>query len=316
MNQFIQSTSNILGDQVVGRWLFMGLLASSIFTIVFSFYFLYFGVYNPVRNRLRFITGDKKSHSFFRKSSRVLGSYVVNKEMGGDLSYDQQRLLHAGYHSKNSLVQYHGIKILLTIGLPFIMYTLTLFFSNLSFISVLLLICSGFLLGFIGPSFYLDKMVEKRKKTIKNSFAGVIDDLIVCTEAGLGMDAGLLRVAKNTQLICEEMAYELNLVSAEMTTGVTREQALKNLVTRTGVEEIRGLTSALAQSMRFGSSISNTLRIFAEELRDKRMQNAEEEAAKLGVKMMLPLAFCFFPGIFIVILGPALLSVYATFVKL
>ncbi len=140
----------------------------------------------------------------------------------------------------------------------------------------------------------------------------MVDQLIVCTEAGLGLDAGLQRVAKDTFLSNAIMGYELDQVNAELRAGVAREQALKNLVTRTGVEEIRGLVSALSQSMRFGTSIGNTLRVFAEDLRDKRMQRAEEEAAKLAVKMLIPLAFCFFPGIFIVILGPAVISIYTS----
>ena len=109
------------------------------------------------------------------------------------------------------------------------------------------------------------------------------------------------------------MGYELGLVNAELRAGVAREQALKNLVSRTGVEEIRNFASALSQSIRFGTSIGSTLRNFADELRDKRMQGAEEEAAKLAVKMLFPLAFCFFPGIFIVLLGPAVISIYAAF---
>jgi len=167
--------------------------------------------------------------------------------------------------------------------------------------------------GFIGPSFILDKKVDERKRVIRNSFPDAVDQLIVCTEAGLGLDAGLQRVARDTALSNETMGYELGLVNAELRGGVDREKALKHLVTRTGVEEIRGLVSALSQSMRFGTSIGDTLRVYAEDLRDKRMQNAEEEAAKLAVKMLFPLAFCFFPGIFIVILGPAVISIQKAF---
>jgi tight adherence protein C len=181
--------------------------------------------------------------------------------------------------------------------------------------NLFILIIAGIMAGLIGPSFYLDSKLETRQRIIRNSFPDIVDQLVVCTEAGLGLDAGLQRVSKDAALSNEIMAYEMSLVNAELRAGVSREQALKNLVTRTGVEEIRGLASALSQSMRFGTSIGNTLRVFAEDLRDKRMQRAEEEAAKLAVKMLFPLAFCFFPGIFIVILGPASISIYEAFAR-
>jgi len=314
MDKIIQFVIGISGDPMIGRWLVIGLFACSVFAVVVALYFLIFGIYNPVRKRLHSISDDQPQSRFFRQATEELGSYfVIRGRVDDKLSYDRERLIQAGYHSKNSLPHYFGIKILLTIGLPVLIFVIcSVFFPKLASNSLLLFVVSGFLLGFIGPSFYLDSKVTERKRILKNAFPDVIDQLIVCTEAGLGLDAGLQRVARDTLLSNEIMGYELGLVNAELRAGVVREQALKNLVTRTGVEEIRGLTSALAQSMRFGTSIGNTLRIFAEDLRDKRMQNAEEEAAKLAVKMLFPLAFCFFPGIFIVILGPAVISIYAT----
>ncbi|MGZ8162565.1 MAG: type II secretion system F family protein [Methylobacter sp.] len=313
MDQFIQFIIGVSGDPIIGRWLVIILFSASAFALVVAIYFLTVGLYNPVRKRFHSISGTDSEARFFRNTTAQLGNYFVVRDRVGDkLNYDRQRLLQAGYHSKNSLSRYFGIKILLTIGLPVLAFIICLvFFPKLSSTSLLLIISAGLMLGFIGPSFYLDNRVTERKRIIRNGFPDVVDQLIVCTEAGLGLDAGLQRVAKDTALSNQIMGYELGLVNAELRAGVAREQALKNLVTRTGLEEIRGLTSALAQSMRFGTSIGNTLRVFADDLRDKRMQNAEEEAAKLAVKMLFPLACCFFPGIFIVILGPAVISIYA-----
>jgi tight adherence protein C len=314
MDRIIQFIIGLSGDPSFGQWLVIGLFGGATFALAIALYFLVFGMYNPLRTRLYNLTGDNKPQStFFRSATENLGGYFVIRERAGEkLHYDRERLLHAGYQDKNSLSHYYGIKILLTIGLPVIIFLVcTAFFPKLSSDTLLLFVCSGLLLGFIGPSFYLDSKVDARKRVIRNAFPDAVDQLIVCTEAGLGLDAGLQRVAKDTVLSNEIMGYELGLVNAELRAGVAREQALKNLVTRTGVEEIRGLVSALSQSMRFGTSIGNTLRAFAEDLRDKRMQRAEEEAAKLAVKMLFPLAFCFFPGIFIVILGPAVISIYA-----
>jgi tight adherence protein C len=314
MDQIIQFIISVSGDPNMGRWLAVGLFGLAGFALVVALYFLIFGVYDPVKKRLQAVTGGKEENDgpFFRNATTHLGSYFVIRDRAGDkISYDRQRLIYAGYHHKNSLAQYYGIKILLTLFLPLLMFLImSNLFPKLPGNMLILSAVAGLLLGFIGPSFALDKKVEKRQRTIRNSFPDAVDQLIVCTEAGLGLDAGLQRVAKDAGLSNEILGYELGLVNAELRAGVAREQALKNLVNRTGVEEIRGLVAALTQSMRFGTSIGQTMRVYAEELRDKRMQKAEEEAAKLAVKMLFPLAFCFFPGIFIVILGPAIINIY------
>jgi tight adherence protein C len=315
MDQLFQFIISISGNEITGRWIAIGLFGGATFALVVALYFLIFGLYNPVRTRLYAITGSNKQDNFFRNATEHLGQYFVIRERAGEkLSYDRERLLQAGYHDKNSLARYYGIKIVLMLGLPLlIFFGSTIFLPTISSNNLLILTIAGVMAGLIGPSFYLDSKLETRQRTIRNSFPDIVDQLVVCTEAGLGLDAGLQRVSKDAALSNEIMAYEMGLVNAELRAGVSREQALKNLVTRTGVEEIRGLASALSQSMRFGTSIGNTLRVFAEDLRDKRMQRAEEEAAKLAVKMLFPLAFCFFPGIFIVILGPASISIYQAF---
>jgi tight adherence protein C len=315
MDQLLQFIISFSGNEITGRWIAIGLFGGATFALVIALYFLIFGLYNPVRTRLYSITGANKQNYFFRNATEHLGQYFVIRERAGEkLSYDRERLLQAGYHDKNSLARYYGIKIILMLGLPLlIFFGCTIFLPTISSNNLLILTVAGVMTGLIGPSFYLDSKLETRQRTIRNSFPDIVDQLVVCTEAGLGLDAGLQRVSKDAALSNEIMAYEMGLVNAELRAGVSREQALKNLVTRTGVEEIRGLASALSQSMRFGTSIGNTLRVFAEDLRDKRMQRAEEEAAKLAVKMLFPLAFCFFPGIFIVILGPASISIYQAF---
>jgi tight adherence protein C len=138
-----------------------------------------------------------------------------------------------------------------------------------------------------------------------------IDLLVVCTEAGLGLNAALLRVALAMVDIHPALAEELLLVTSEIRAGVDRSQALTNLSLRTGLDDIKGLVAVLGQSMRFGTSIAQTLRIYSEEFRDKRMQKADLEAAKLATKMIFPLTFCFLPGFFIVALGPTIVNVAA-----
>ncbi len=316
MDYIIQFFLNISSDETTGRWLVIILFALAAFSIAIAVAFLVFGIYNPIWKRLHIVTDtEQKNGHFFRSSAEAIGNYfVIRDRPGEELSYTRKRLLYAGMHTKNSLAHYYGIKILLVLFMSVGSFLLcSTFFPDITKNTLLIVVSAATAFGYIAPSFYLDKRVQARQRVIRNAFPDAVDQLIVCTEAGLGLEMGLQRIARDTELSNAEMGHELGLVNAELRAGVDRERALKNLVERTGVEEIRGLVAAISQSLRFGTSIAATLRVYAEELRDKRMQRAEEEAAKLAVKMLFPLAFCFFPGIFIVILGPAVISIYQNF---
>jgi tight adherence protein C len=135
-------------------------------------------------------------------------------------------------------------------------------------------------------------------------------------EAGLGLAPALQRVADEVSVSHPELGAELGLVNAEMRAGVERTQALRNLAERTGLSDIRGLVTLMVQTLRFGTGIADALRVYSEEFRDKRMQAAEEQAAKIGTKMIFPLAFCIFPSFFLVAIGPAVLAVIDVFANL
>jgi tight adherence protein C len=168
-------------------------------------------------------------------------------------------------------------------------------------------------IGMIGPSYVLDRKIARRKRHLTNGFPDALDLLVVCTEAGLGLNAALQRVARELAASHPVLAEELVLVNAEIRAGVERVEALRNLAKRTGLEDIKGLVALLSQSLRFGTSIAETLRIYSEEFRDKRVQRAEEAAAKVGTKMIFPLVTCMFPGFFVVAVGPAVLKALAAF---
>lgn len=133
------------------------------------------------------------------------------------------------------------------------------------------------------------------------------------SQAGLGLNAALLRVARDLDYAHPELSAELAVVNAEIRAGIDRSRALRDLVERTGLEDLKALVLVLVQSLRFGTSISMSLRVYSEEFRDKRLQAAEEHAAKLSTKMIFPLIFCFLPGFFIVAVGPAFLRFVALF---
>jgi tight adherence protein C len=137
-----------------------------------------------------------------------------------------------------------------------------------------------------------------------------IDLMMVCIEAGLGLDAAIARVAQEMRLKSDLLADELHLVGLELRAGSTRERALRNLALRTGVEEVDGLVTMLVQADRFGTSIADSLRVHADMLRTRRRQRAEEAAAKIAVKLLFPLIFCIFPSLMLVLLGPAFIAIY------
>ena len=164
-------------------------------------------------------------------------------------------------------------------------------------------------IGLLAPSIFLDKAAARRQRRLRNGLPDALDLLVVCTEAGLGLRAAIQRVAQELAVSHPDLALEFEIVNAEARAGVEREQALKNLADRTGLEDVRGLVAMLSQSMRFGASIADALRIYADEFRDKRMQLAEEMAAKIGTKMIFPLVLCLFPAFFVIAVGPAVLGV-------
>jgi len=147
---------------------------------------------------------------------------------------------------------------------------------------------------------------KSRQRRLQRAVPDALDLLVVCVEAGLGLNQALLRVAQETDRLSPALSDELMLVSLEIRAGTPREEALRNLAERTGLPDVHALTSMLIQTDRFGTSIAQALRVHADSLRDKRRQLAEEAAAKTSVKMLFPLVFFVFPAIFIVLLGPAI----------
>ena len=221
--------------------------------------------------------------------------------------FNLERLRHAGFKSFDALGRYYSIRGLLMVLLPSLVVLVSILvptFSGRLFFACLLF---AFLTGMIGPSYYLDRRVESRHRALRNAIPDTLDMLVVCTEAGLSLNAALQRVAREIAGIHPEIATELATVEAEMRAGVDRDQALRGLIDRTGLIDLKDLVGLLVQSLRFGTSIAMTLRNYAEDFRDQRMQQAEEAAAKLSTKMIFPLIFCFMPSFFIVAVGPAIL---------
>lgn len=220
-----------------------------------------------------------------------------------DLSHTQRLMARAGYRRPEAVMAMRGMKVLLPIGLLGLVYFTRFYKSNPLFI----LPCAV-LLGYLLPDFWLTWRVRKRQHVIRLSMPDALDLLVVCVEAGLGLDQSMMRVAQELRIAHPELCEELDLVSAEIRVGRTRIEALRELALRTGVDDIKALVAMLIQTDRFGTSVAQSLRVHSDDLRMKRRQRAEEMAAKTTVKMVPPLVFFIFPALFVVILGPAVIA--------
>lgn len=243
---------------------------------------------------------------------RPLSQYLVPQQEK-ERSKVVRMLAHAGFRSPNALPLFFAAKAILAIALPLTVLLVSPMFPRVS--SNLLLMSAGIFggLGYLMPGIWLDHRVQGRQRQLREGFPDAMDLLVVCVEAGLGLAPALQRVADDLMISYPELGGELGLVNAEMRAGVERTQALKNLADRTGLEDIRGLVALLVQTMRFGTGVAEALRVYSEEFRDKRMQAAEEIAAKMGTKMIFPLILCFFPSFFLIAIGPAAIAMMATF---
>jgi tight adherence protein C len=171
-------------------------------------------------------------------------------------------------------------------------------------------------IGYYLPNAILAHVIERRQRTILESFPDALDLLTVCVEAGLGLDAALLRVATEMESTSPVLSEELHLVNLELRAGSSKEKALRNLSLRTGVEDVDTLVAMLIQAERFGTSVADSLRVHSDSLRTKRRLRAEEAAAKIPIKLLFPLIFCIFPSMMLVLLGPAFIRMLRVFFPL
>lgn len=222
-----------------------------------------------------------------------------------DMPAVRQLLLHAGYHGPNAPAIYWGTRVSLVLLLGFLgLVLLPLHGGMLRSLAIILWLVG---LGWVGPVFFLRQRARSRQRDIERALPDVFDLLVVCVEAGLGLNQAMVRVAEEIDTLSPITSQQLTLVNLEIRAGTPREEALRHLADRTGVAEVSSLVTMLIQTDRFGTSIAQALRVHADTLRTKRRQRAEETGAKTTVKLVFPLVFFVFPAMFVVILGPAVL---------
>lgn len=226
----------------------------------------------------------------------------------GEVSSTRKKLMRAGYRNKSAITIFYGIKVAVIILAPLLLFLASRFrgmaTENLIFS---LFACVG--AGYIIPDFILSTRVKARQERIQLSLPDALDLMVVCVEAGLGLDQAILKTSEELRVTHPDICDELNLVNLELRAGKPRKEALKNLADRTGVDDINGLVSMLIQTDRFGTSIAQSLRVHSDSLRTKRRQRAEERAHKVSVKLVFPLVFLIFPAMFVIILGPGIIKI-------
>ena len=316
MSASLDTLRSYLGSEPTFAIAFIVLIGAAAFAFTLGVSAVGLTMASPVRRRLtRLGQTEPQAVSLAATLAEALRPYTrfILPKKDKELSRVKQKMVHAGYRSANALPLFFAVKALLMIGLPFVVLLLSPMFPRVS--SQMLLLAAVGLggLGFLAPSVWLDHRAEGRQKALRAAFPDAMDLLVVCVEAGLGLAPALQRVADDLMISYPELGAELALVNAEMRAGVERTQALKNLAERTGLEDIRGLVALLVQTMRFGSGIADALRVYSEEFRDKRMQTAEELAAKMGTKLIFPLVVCLFPSFFLIAIGPAALALMEVF---
>ena len=257
---------------------------------------------------------QKKSISTTLEETRhVIGGVVEHFEKvlpksQQEISVVQQRLVRAGLRSDNAVKSFYGAKVMAPAVLVLLAWVTGAYHFGPMFIFALAI--GG---GFLAPDFWLGRKIANRQAEIKKGLPDVLDLLVICVEAGLSLDQATARTAQELEKAQPALSDELGIVALEQRAGRARADAWKHLAERTDVDVVRNLVSMLVQAEQFGTSIGKTLRVHSDTLRTKRVQEIEEKAAKLSVKLLFPLVLFIFPSLFLVVLGPAVLVMADSF---
>lgn len=298
---------------------FLGLLFLVVFGVVMLAMRLFAA--NPVQNRLEAVagrsaplvaagTGPSPWVVHIIKLTGPLAKLSLPAE-GWETSMLRTRFMNAGFRHPAAPVVYFAAKTMLAVGLPLLVF-IVLSTSSAKYGANMLLfwLLVAAAIGYYLPNLLLKNLIARRQREVFESFPDALDLMTVCVEAGLAMDAALSRVSAEIGLKSAVLSDELNLVTLELRAGSSKEKALRNLALRTGVEDVDALVAMLIQSERFGTSIAASLRVQSDQLRTKRRQRAEEQAAKIALKLLFPLIFFIFPSLLVVLMGPAFIQIY------
>ncbi len=227
----------------------------------------------------------------------------------------QKQLMQAGFRSASAPVVFRGIQLAALAGLPAMVACVCALLAR-PVSSAMFWILIAFVFGFFLPRYALRRMIRSRQQLVRWGLADALDLMVISIEAGLGLNAAMMKVSSELKDVHPDICDEFELANLEIRVGREREEALRNLGERTGVDDLHSLVAMLIQTDRFGTSIARAIRAFSDSLRTKRRQRAEQAAQKAAVKLLFPLACFLFPTLFIAILGPAALTLIDTLAKL
>ncbi|MGH8355203.1 MAG: type II secretion system F family protein [Pseudomonas sp.] len=322
MDYLLSLLNRVVGNEELARLLFVGAIGLSAVLAAVTLALLVLGLRDPVQRRLILIKrghgGDgygQEAPSNLQLMLEQVGQRFSSAEEG-KASATRTLLIHAGYRSPSAVQVYWAVRLLMPLILLGLALLVLPFIPKISLALGIALVLGAMAVGWLAPAVYVDKRKEARMNRLRAAFPDALDLMVVCVESGLALPQAIERVADEMAVSQPELAVELALVNAEIRAGIPSTEALKHLAERTGLEDIQGLVSLLAQSIRFGTSVAATLRIYAEEFRDRRTQAAEEMAAKIGTKLVFPLIFCLWPSFFLVAIGPSIIGVLKVFGKI
>ena len=253
---------------------------------------------------LESIIRERRINAIMNSLSRLSVSEVEGQNGKSNIEF-----MRAGLRSKNAVRNFYAVTTVLTIFMPFfVCFLISTVKPGIEYKFLLLVGFSCAVCGYYGPKLYLRKKIERRVSEVRGALPDLIDLLVICSKAGLAFDQSLSRITREISRSSKVIAEEFHLVSLEIRAGVNRSTALRNITSRVDFDELQGFVSMLVQADKFGTSISEAMIIQAGLLRVKRMQRAEEIAAKIPTKMLIPLVFLIFPALMIVLMGPAILQ--------
>jgi tight adherence protein C len=245
----------------------------------------------------------------FERLFKPLGELIPRSPE--EMSRQERRLVRAGIRRKDGPMLLYGVKtsvaILLLVGFA----STRMFWSN-----PLIFIMLSVLFGALLPDLWINYRVGARNNAIQRALPNAMDLAVVCVEAGMGLDQALMRIGQEIRIGYPDLSDELHLLTLEINAGRKRADALRNLANRTENSDLKALVATLVQTDRFGTSIAQSLRVYAEGMRAHQQLLAEEHAAKMGIKMLPPLVFFIMPALFIVILGPAVIGIVRDFIPM
>ncbi|WNC73327.1 type II secretion system F family protein [Thalassotalea psychrophila] len=316
MDYLLGLVNSFIEDPVQAKWAIYLIAGIAGLTLSVALSLMFSGAYSPIRQQLQKLQhGNKGGSSIAEDFSHSLEHSLekmpfLQRTFAGD-DKTKRLLIHSGFHSDHALKVYNALKLLLLLlGGVIAIFAMQAFPDLSPFMTIYLvaIILGGF---YLLPGFILTYLAKRRMKSLRKFFPDALDLLVVCSESGLGLLEAIQRVSRELEYAHPALAHELALVCSKVRVGFSMQEALHEFSERTGLEDIRGLNSVIVQSLRLGTGIADTLRIYSEEYRDKRLQEAEEKAAKVGVKMVFPMMVCIWPSFFIVAIGPAVLKVMA-----